>query len=274
MQIPKTTLWIPPFIIEEMMFYAWKVDAEVGGLGRLEFDTKENDIIIKELYLLEQEVCNAECTIKAAGIASLYEELIAKNEDDKISDINFWWHSHKEMDSFFSGTDDTTMREWNGNFLIALVINREGKMKARLMSKIPVMVIGDIDVAINWYDVAQHDLWKNNVEKKVKKAAPVQPQQQLMQYNWGYGKGGSFQNRREEYYKYNKNVNMGSIHDLTQEEWEKEEKEWEQAEKEIDAECKAAMAGSLASYVRENEIDEDEARAIKQMWGDWEDYGY
>jgi hypothetical protein len=164
----KTTLWLPPDILSEIMFYVTSLDSEVGGLGLLEID-KNNNICVEEIYLLEQTVHGAKCELSSTGISNFYEELIAEGRGDDISKINFWWHSHNDMGAFFSTTDDTTMKEWPGQYQVALVINNKGEMKGRLMSRVPALMIMDVDIMVDWLYVTQCDEWKKNIAEKVTK---------------------------------------------------------------------------------------------------------
>jgi proteasome lid subunit RPN8/RPN11 len=274
MQTPKTTLWIPPRIYSELMFYAYKVDAEVGGYGRLSFDEKENDIIVEEIFLVQQEVHQTECNLKAEGTAALYQELIDKGEPEKIGEITFWWHSHKNMGASFSTIDDDMMRTWPGSYLVSLVINRDGKMSAQLMSKSPLLVVGDIDIAINWFDVPEAEEWAAEVEKKVAKAKPiaVPQQQQIARYwnkNQGVGQGtprGYIQGANpyagtdwdDDYQSWCKgNRKSTGFHDMTEEEWKKIQEEEE-------AEWKAEVEGWLEG---DDDLDEDEKAAIRKECG-------
>ena len=212
-----TTLWIPPHIYTELMYYAWKVDAEVGGLGRLSFDKKENDIFIEEIYLLDQEVHQTECTLSAKGIALLYEELIEKNEAEKIGDINLWWHSHKNMGAFFSGQDKETTLDWSGGYLVSLVINRDGTMKACLMSRTPVTIVNEIDVYVNWFDIPNAEELGQSVDKKVRKAKFVPPVPKYSKKSINETYGLKDDEEADEWAE----LSSKSMHDMTEDEWDK-----------------------------------------------------
>jgi|GEM_PF-2941638 len=271
MQSPKTTLWIPPRIYNELMFYAWSVDAEVGGYGRLLFDFEQNDIHILELFLVKQEVHQTECNLKADGTAALYQELIDKGEPEKIGDITLWWHSHKNMGASFSTIDDELMRTWPGSYLVSLVINRDGKMSAQLMSKSPLLVIGDIDIGVNWFDIEQAEELKAEIEKKVTKATPVPVQQSMAPYWQGKQQQGVNQGTPrtgyspyegydwdEEYKGWCKGQKKSTgFHDMTEEEWKK-------AQEEEEAEWKAEVEGWLEG---DDDLDEDEKAAIRKECG-------
>lgn len=222
MKAPNTTLWIPPHIYAQLMFYAFAVDAEVGGYGTVFFDEKENDITVGELFLVKQEVHQTECNLTAEGTGELYQELIDKGEASKLDDLAFWWHSHKNMQASFSTIDDDLMRNWTGNYLVSLVINRDGNMSAQLMSKTPLLVVGDIDVEVNWFDIPEYEDWMKEVKEKVVKTvyAPKKAEQKNPQYNW----------KDEECAKWSGH----GFQSMTVEEWEKYEAE-QDAEFEVEA---------------------------------------
>jgi proteasome lid subunit RPN8/RPN11 len=216
--IQDTVLWLSSEIYKELLYYARSVDAEVGGLGYLTFDTKNNDITVEELYLLEQEVNNSECELSAVGISKLYEELIAAGEDDKLGGINFWWHSHKDIGAFFSTTDDTTMKEWTGPYIVALVINRKGEMKSSLLTRTPIMIVGEIDVKIDWSLSEQKaDILDEVIAEKVTIKQPTivvyqKPSSPTPHQNYGYMGYGD----------YGIPYQGKSIHSMTDEEFKKE----------------------------------------------------
>lgn len=267
MQTPKTTLWIPPHIYSQLMFYAWKVDAEVGGYGRLSFDTKENDIFVHELFLVKQEVHQTECNLKADGTATLYQELIDKGEPEKIGEVSLWWHSHKNMAASFSSVDDELMRTWPGSYLVSLVINRDGSMSATLTTKTPLLVIGKIDVEVDWFDVAEAESWTAELEKKVTKAPPIQtaivkPVQQQIP-NWTKANEATARGRwdsdwDDEYNDWFTRVGeKHGFHSMSEEEWKKQQ---ELEEAEFEAELETWMEEA-------EELDETERANIRKAIG-------
>lgn len=172
-KVPDTALYISPYILQKIMFYSMKVNSEIGALGTVEFDTKNNTIFVNDLYLLEQEVSAAECTLASKSIASLMDELIQKGEEDKLGKLNFWWHSHHTMKAFFSTIDDTTIKEWPGQYLISLVTNRKMEMEACVMSRVPITTVGVVDVFIDWLDVYDYEEMSEEVTKKIKTPKPT-----------------------------------------------------------------------------------------------------
>jgi proteasome lid subunit RPN8/RPN11 len=244
------------------MFYAWSVDAEVGGYGRLLFDTEQNDICIQELFLVKQEVHQTECNLKADGTAALYQELIDRGEPEKIGDITLWWHSHKNMGASFSSIDDELMRTWPGNYLISLVVNRDGKMSAQLMTKSPLLVVGDIDVAINWFDTEKAAEWNTEIEKKVTKSTPVQTYNKKQGVNQGTSRVKDWD--KEDYLGWHKGQSKNpSLNTMTEEEWNRFQEDEDGAlEEEI-----AEWQKMLEEEREEEEMDDLEKANVRKVAG-------
>lgn len=266
---PKTTLWLSPQIVSELMFYAWKVDAEVGGMGLLRFD--DNNITVEELFLIDQKVHGTECELSSEAYSNLMADIMAKHEDEKLTRLNFWWHSHKNMGAFFSPTDDTTMREWDGQYQVALVINRKGEMKARLMSRVPVLIIGDIDVEIDWFDVPECENWSSNVKDKVMKQVftytpnvPVVPGkavERVQKKGYNYPYGNYYLDNWDDYEEWEnyKEVKPKKVNEMTDDEWKKHVSE-------VDEDVTRLLTGGQLSLNNETDMDEIEAEAYKQWW--------
>jgi proteasome lid subunit RPN8/RPN11 len=241
MKKPKTTLWIPPTVLSELMFYTWEVDAEVGGLGRVSLDKEKNDIVLEEIYLLEQTVHETECNLSAEGIAKFYDSLIEEGNADTIGDITLWWHSHKDIPARFSPQDDETMRTWPGNYLVSLVINREMKMDAMFMSKNPLLVLGDIDVHIDWFDIDFADVLRQQVKSKVTKQELKLPKYaQAKQLKWA----------EDARTYWGQSIPNTQIHKMSDDEWEEHER------KEIESWLEDS----------ENNLTLEEIEEVRQEW--------
>ena len=257
-----TTLWIPPKIFSQLMYYTWKIDAEVGGVGTLEFNWPElNDIYVTEVFLEKQKVHGTECLLSKDESTS--EKLILSNEIDKACKLQLWWHSHHTMGVGHSGTDMTTIKECPGEYVVALIINRKGEFCAKMMSKVPVMVIGDIEVRINWCDHEQSETFDAQVEEKVsQQVVAIQQYQNYAQQQWNQMSGEPIQhNTQSGKWSGGKKLNEDEatpLHSMTEAEWvEMEEGYWEEVEK--DAKPIDFPVGVM---------DETEKKALKQIWGE------
>lgn len=172
-----------------MMFYAQQMDAEIGGLGAIRFEPETDSVYLDEIFLPKQAVKSAKCDLVPSGTEELFLELMAKGEDEKIAQINLSWHSHHTMPVMFSGEDNQTILDWPGKYFVALVINRKQEMKARLMSRVPVQVVGDINVEVNWNAVPEYAEWLQEMKDKV---TVVSTTTAVVQYAGGEMYGGYY----------------------------------------------------------------------------------
>jgi len=224
------TLWIPAVIYEQLMFYTINVKEEVGGLGIVSI-AENGNATIEELFLLEQDVEPSECTLSPIGIAKLFTELKNTGQEEKIGEINLWWHSHAKMKAFFSGTDNKTMEEWTGDHLFAIVINHSQDMVAKIMTRNPMYIVSDIDVIVDWCDVPEAKAWTEEIKEKVKKKvfAPAAKKPEEKEQKTFYPVPQNWEMYDDDEDELWKKYCHGSIHDLTEEEFEKLE-EMEAAE--------------------------------------------
>jgi len=100
------------------------VSGEITGLGTVE--KRGNDFLITDAFILKQKV--------SAGSAELdplaLNQFVGKHSDP--SKLKFQWHSHGSSSTFFSSTDKDTMKGLFSDFMISLVMNKEGEYRCRL----------------------------------------------------------------------------------------------------------------------------------------------
>ncbi len=119
---------------------------EVSGMG---LATLENGVFsVTDAFFPEQE-CNTGFThIYGESIARLRNNLRMKHGNDSPiwwKDLRFWWHTHYNFDTFWSGTDDDTAQQVahdNGEWSLSLVVNQAGDelCRADFVQPIPIMV--------------------------------------------------------------------------------------------------------------------------------------
>lgn len=91
---------------------------EVSGFGKVTINDK-GEFEINEAYLIEQEVGGAHTDIDAKGLAKLMYE-----SKDEPGQLRWWWHSHANMQVFWSGQDKATIEELGKQgWIIATVFN-------------------------------------------------------------------------------------------------------------------------------------------------------
>jgi len=137
-------------------------EGEISGFGRTKL-VEDSDhyyygsnIQVEEFDVFEQECQTYHTTLKSEDMTQMYVG-VAQNGGDP-SQWNFWWHSHVDMPTGFSGEDDETMKNitrakngQRGSMLVAICTNKRGDYDAtvyhsgrRLMERIPLIIVPDI----------------------------------------------------------------------------------------------------------------------------------
>lgn len=129
-------------VYHKIMHWIDKADGEVSGLGKI---TMENGIFrVTSAILLKQENTSVTTDIDAAAVGKAMFEL-----KDEPGHMNWWWHSHVNMEVFWSGTDMDTIHEFgNQGWVLATVLNKKRETRSCYFQKgtgfIPSILIDDI----------------------------------------------------------------------------------------------------------------------------------
>jgi len=122
----KLNIIVDPVAMLKIKYWVDVCHQEISGMGTVK---KIGDTLyVSEVFLLDQEVTGADTEITAAAMGKLEFELHkAKNADS----LNFWWHSHVNMGTFWSGTDHAQMKEFaEAGWIAAAVFNKKGDIRA------------------------------------------------------------------------------------------------------------------------------------------------
>ena len=193
---------IPLQVYTDLCAFVDHYDTEVSGCGMVEriehrFKSEEKDepdnveieFRIKEVFLPDKQDNSAAATdIDEEVIAKLVTDLLAKGKNTEH--LRLHWHSHADMDTFHSGTDEDNYATLsNGDFLVSLVINKAHKFLGRVDYFKPVRVtlnnLGvhlDLDLKTEASPVAKESIDK--LDKYVKEKRNIQV---YNQGEFGYG---------------------------------------------------------------------------------------
>jgi hypothetical protein len=158
---------MPIQVFTDLCAYVDHYDTEVSGCGMVERvehrfkaedkdepDTVEVEFRITDVYLPgKQDNSKATTNIDDDVVAELMTTLLSKGKDTQH--LRLHWHSHADMDTFHSGTDEDNYKTLsNGDFLVSLVINKAHKFLGRIdyftplrvsISGIQVYIVADVD---------------------------------------------------------------------------------------------------------------------------------
>jgi hypothetical protein len=116
---------------QKIKAYVQAVDGEVSGVAKGSYNTEQDAFIITDAMIFKQDCGSAHTSLDSAGQAQFFTELIKRGEN--TDEWCVWWHSHAEMAVFFSKTDtDTIEQHSHHDFLVSLVVNKNGEAQARL----------------------------------------------------------------------------------------------------------------------------------------------
>jgi hypothetical protein len=120
-------LLIKKEIYDKVMHWVNKVDYEVSGFGTVEYDKDKQLFTVTDAFLLKQTGGPAVTDIDDTSLAQLEYKVI----NERRGQLNWWWHSHVKMSTFWSGTDTDTIKKLGKNgWITATVFNQLYQMKS------------------------------------------------------------------------------------------------------------------------------------------------
>lgn len=158
---------IAPEVYQKVMYWVNKSRIEISGFGKVEFNGTQ--LLVTQAYLLDQENTAASTDINADAMAKLMFE-----SKDDAGHLNWWWHSHVNMDVFWSGTDRSTIRQvGEQGWCLATVFNKKNEMRSAYYQKgdgfLPEVFIDELETdsrAIVASDAVT--AWEEEFKKKCK----------------------------------------------------------------------------------------------------------
>lgn len=159
-------VYITPQVHAEIMYYVNKSHIEISGLGRIQ-KTTNGDMVVTKIYLLKQENAAASTDICEEAVA----QMLFETREDK-GDLNFWWHSHVDMNTFWSGTDMATIKQFGKKgYLLSTVFNKKGEHRTSYFQGatdfLPELFIDDLKTQFGYLPTkAEHDGWEKQYLEK------------------------------------------------------------------------------------------------------------
>ena len=102
---------------------------------------------MKDPVILKQQISGSNCVLDKDELALYYTKVGTKLKKKNFRFV--WWHSHHNMDAFWSSTDLTAIKEYSdGDFSFALVVNLKEEYKLRISVWKPIEVHEDVDLSI------------------------------------------------------------------------------------------------------------------------------
>lgn len=144
---------------------------EVGGIGYVELESP-GSLRVSEFVLLEQEADAA--SVDFEGDAYI-EEITRAAEEGKENQLRCSWHSHGDLATYFSTTDEKGVIEYSQlgmPWLLSLVFNKKGDVSGRVdifdNELTDQITLSDVAYFVE-QDVELLERAKEDVERLVKK---------------------------------------------------------------------------------------------------------
>lgn len=161
----------PLEIYQQMMSYVKLAKGEVTWFFDVSFDPDLNAFIMGKIYLLPQEASGAGVEMAEPEVANF----LLKMMDEDIDQLpRGWGHSHSNMDTFFSTTDENTIEELDtGTFLVALVMNKRADFEATVKFRYADFSYRmNLELTVDYTLEEIPEKYKLEVEEKVKDRIP------------------------------------------------------------------------------------------------------
>lgn len=156
------------------MFWVQKCPVECSGFGLVSYDKELKQFTVSDAFMLEQIGTASHTDIDGQSLA----KLMYKTKDVQGQYLKFWFHSHVNMPTFWSGTDLATIKELGGaGWITATVFNKKGEYKSAACWKSSselgssVSINDDIPTEVETIvDQAKIDLWSAEYDLNFKPA--------------------------------------------------------------------------------------------------------
>ena len=160
---------------DKVSHWVKKADIEVSGFGIVQYNKETTTFTVIDAFMLEQTGGAAHTDIDSQSIA----KLMFKTKDAD-GHLKWWWHSHVNMATFWSGTDTATIKELGGNgWITASVFNKKGDIKSAVCWKTSselgnsLSINEDVLTEVETFvDLDAVKLWDKEFDDNLKKPAP------------------------------------------------------------------------------------------------------
>lgn len=145
-------VFIDRIAYEKINYWIHKTTKEISGLGIVE--VIDGNAHINDVILLKQENSASETEINPEDIGKAMFEF---HTAGKKGDIRFWWHSHVDMNVFWSNTDYECMELISKQgWFISTVFNKKGENKTAFSDN-SIQELNKSGLSIN-YEIFSDDL--------------------------------------------------------------------------------------------------------------------
>ena len=143
---------------------------EIGGMAHA---FNENGVwTVKDPVLIDQTIATSNCTLNKEALAVYYSDSVKHYKKEDITSDKFlyvWWHSHHNMQAFWSSTDEKTILEAAENGpSMSLVVNIKGEYKLTYTIKEPIRAYLNCNIKFISDNIDDYAAVKKEISDKCK----------------------------------------------------------------------------------------------------------
>jgi proteasome lid subunit RPN8/RPN11 len=181
----KKSVLIPENVYAKLNHWVDKAKGEVSGMGEVQVDG--DTYVVTDVYLLKQRSTASDTHLSAEALVDLRVELDQQGKGQE--GLKLWWHSHADMNTFWSQTDTETqaMLVSDVDWMLSIVLNKKRSIRACIDYRKAGLTIkaDDLPVFVETGGVKEKELLDKEFDAKVTETG------------WGGGYGAKWQTRTD-----------------------------------------------------------------------------
>lgn len=175
---PAPTVYISSVAYLKMLLYVRDTDVEIAWHGVVERNKEQNWYYIKDVFLYPQII--AATTVNTDQEA--YQNWLQDIDDDEVfNNIRFQGHSHVNMATFASGTDQHMYESFlqalpKDDYYIFMIMNKAGSIHSLIYDLDKNLLYENADISVKVVTTRTKDLLKDITDEKTKYCTNTQIQ--------------------------------------------------------------------------------------------------
>lgn len=136
---PKLTIYREDYL--RLIAYAFEAKGEISGFMKVTQHDDGQGFHIHAPVIFEQECTGVTTDLDTTSVAKFFDDIVRVQNGDP-TEYRCWWHSHVDMDVFYSGTDNKSIDEFTEDwgFAIGITVNRKGEIYTRIQYNNPLWI--------------------------------------------------------------------------------------------------------------------------------------
>lgn len=164
----KLMLYILPDAKRKLDTYVSLALGEISGLGKIK-RMERGALLIEDIFIFDQDCTPSHTELNSDAVS---DDMLDADLD--VATIRLWWHSHGDMDTFWSPEDNETIHGLSNEWMVSLVTNFAGDYLCRLDVYEPMQMTTE-NVSFQVYlevDPALVENLRQEVRQKVRHTVP------------------------------------------------------------------------------------------------------